>query len=61
VTSDDGLAPGNKAFAGALEKAGNERVKTSHFATDHSFSDRRIALSDAVVGWLGGLSSTAGK
>ena len=59
LTSDDGLAPGSEAFADALKKAGNERVKTLHFSTDHSYSDRRIALSDALIEWLGTLPSQA--
>ena len=58
VTSDDGLAPGSHAFAEALEKAGNERVKMLHSSAD-SYSDRRIALSDAVIEWLGTLPSRA--
>jgi hypothetical protein len=27
-------------------------VSTVHVATDHSWSDRRIALEDAVIRWL---------
>ena len=53
VDSDDGLAPDNTAFAAALRRAGNERVKALHFPTDHSYSDQRLALANAVIEWLG--------
>ncbi|MEO6926580.1 MAG: alpha/beta fold hydrolase [Rhodanobacter sp.] len=52
VTSDDGLADGNNAFAAALRKAGDSHVSTVHLATDHSYSDQRIELSKAVLNWL---------
>ena len=55
VDSDDGLAPVNTAFAAALQRAGNERVKSLHFATDHSYSDKRLELGEAVIQWLGTL------
>jgi hypothetical protein len=31
---------------------GNRNVTTVHFATDHSYSDKRIALESAVIRWL---------
>jgi hypothetical protein len=37
ITSDDGLAPANTAFAAALRKAGNSRATTLHLPTDHSY------------------------
>jgi len=52
VTSDDGLAPGNDAFAAALRFAGDSRVATLHLPTDHSYSDKRTELSNAVLHWL---------
>lgn len=52
VTSNDGLAPMNDAFAAALQKAGNNRVTTLHLRTDHAYSDQRRALSNAVLEWL---------
>jgi pimeloyl-ACP methyl ester carboxylesterase len=55
VTSDDGNAPPSDALVDALKKAGNTRVTAIHFATDHSYSDHRIALETAVVMWLGSL------
>jgi pimeloyl-ACP methyl ester carboxylesterase len=57
VTSDDGLAPGNAAFASALRNAGNDRVTTLHLPTDHPYSDQRVALSTAVLQWLAALPS----
>ncbi|GJG85189.1 hypothetical protein tb265_03700 [Gemmatimonadetes bacterium T265] len=52
LTSDDGLAPPADALAAALRAAGNARVTTRHVATDHAWSDRRIALEAAVIDWL---------
>jgi pimeloyl-ACP methyl ester carboxylesterase len=56
VTSNDGLAPANAAFADALRNAGNDRVTTLHLPTDHAYSDQRIALSTAVLKWLASLN-----
>lgn len=55
VTADDGLAGMNDAFAAALRKDGDTHVTTQHFATDHSYSDKRIELSQTVLEWLAGL------
>lgn len=52
VTSDDGLAPDNNRLAAALKKDGDKDVSEIHIATDHSYSDHRIALESAVVEWL---------
>jgi hypothetical protein len=49
ITSDDGLAPSNDAFVEALHKAGTTDITTVHLATDHSYSDQRIALEKAVL------------
>ncbi|WP_263382848.1 alpha/beta hydrolase [Granulicella arctica] len=49
VTSDDGLAPSNDVLVMGLEKAGDKQVTAIHIATDHSYSDRRIALETAVL------------
>lgn len=56
LSSDDGGAPAAEAFAAAERAAGNARVTTRHVATDHSWSDRRIALEAAVVAWLQALA-----
>lgn len=55
ITADDGLAGMNDAFAAALRKAGDTHVTTQHFTTDHAYSDKRVELSQAVLGWLAGL------
>jgi hypothetical protein len=36
----------------ALDRAGARRVTSLTWRTDHSFSDRRIALARTVVAWL---------
>lgn len=56
ATSDDGLAGMNDAFVAALRRAGDSRVTTSHFATDHAYSDQRLELSRAVLAWLEGVA-----
>ncbi|MBB5057175.1 pimeloyl-ACP methyl ester carboxylesterase [Granulicella aggregans] len=55
LTSDDGLAPSNDAFVSALKKSGSTHVFTQHFATDHSYSDQRIAMQIAILNWLAAL------
>jgi hypothetical protein len=54
LTSDDGLAPDTDTLVKAIEATGG-KVKTVHVATDHGWSDKRIALESAVIGWLEGL------
>ncbi len=55
VTSNDGLAPASDALGRELIEEGNQQVTAVHFATDHSYSDKRIALEAAVLRWLAGL------
>ena len=52
LTSDDGLAPASDSLVATLRRAGDDRVTVVHEATDHSWSDRRIALESAVLRWL---------
>jgi uncharacterized protein len=52
VTSDDGLAPPAHALADTLKQAGNKHITEQHFATDHSYSDKRIGLQETVLAWL---------
>ena len=52
VTADDGLQTADEALADAVRKDGDTSVVTQHFATDHSYSDKRQELSAAVVQWL---------
>jgi len=58
LTSDDGLAPQADSLVAAVRKLGNTRVTTMHAATDHSWSDARIALESAVLRWLGRVPAT---
>jgi pimeloyl-ACP methyl ester carboxylesterase len=55
ITSDDGLAPQTDSLVKAIEAKGGHKVTAMHMATDHSYSDHRIALESAVIEWLGGL------
>jgi len=52
IHSDDGYMAWNQAFAAALPPAAAARVTQVHFATDHSYSDQRIALEQAVLDFL---------
>lgn len=52
VTSDDGLAGVDNALAEAVRKDGDAAVTSVHFATDHSYSDKRLELSATVLQWL---------
>lgn len=53
IDADDRNLGDARAFAAALKEAGNRNAREVHFATDHSYSDQRIALETAVVEWLG--------
>lgn len=55
ITSDDGLAPSAAHLAEAVRKSGSTHVTEQHFATDHSYSDQRIAMQAAVLNWLAAL------
>jgi pimeloyl-ACP methyl ester carboxylesterase len=52
VWADRGIADQNQTLAAAIRKAGAKQLTTTHFPSDHAFSDHRIALSRAVVAWL---------
>lgn len=52
LTSDDGLAPPVEALAASVARAGNKQVMVRHVATDHGWSDHRIALQTAVLDWI---------
>ncbi len=57
ITSDDGFAGGSDALAVAMEEFGGTELERVHLATDHSYSDHRIALQTAVLRWLGGMAA----
>ena len=52
LTADDGLAPDAAALVKAIEAKGGHQATLKHFATDHSFSDHRIALESEIINWL---------
>ncbi len=52
ITSDDSNAKADDDLAEAIRKDGDTRVTTEHFATDHSYSDKRVEMSAAVIKWL---------
>jgi pimeloyl-ACP methyl ester carboxylesterase len=56
LTADDGLAPASAALVDAIRARGGSHVSSSHTATDHSWSDRRIELETKVILWLQGLN-----
>ncbi|RZU41730.1 alpha/beta hydrolase family protein [Edaphobacter modestus] len=49
ITSDDGLARPSDQLVTTLRKLGDTQVQSLHFATDHSYSDHRIALQEAIL------------
>jgi pimeloyl-ACP methyl ester carboxylesterase len=59
VEADDRNLSDNQAMAAALRKMGNSRVTETHLATDHVFSDHRIALQGALLEWLQGVGQKA--
>jgi len=56
LTADDNLAAGTDALVAAIKAKGGTRVTSMHVATDHSWSDHRIALESIVITWLSGLN-----
>jgi pimeloyl-ACP methyl ester carboxylesterase len=52
ISSDDGLAPGMDRLIAAVKTNPTAHVTAQHFTTDHSYSDQRIAMETAVLGWL---------
>lgn len=57
LTADDGLAPDTDSLVSAIEARGGHKVTAMHVATDHSWSDHRIALQDIVLRWLAARTS----
>jgi uncharacterized protein len=60
VEADDQNHADMEALAGALRQKGAVAIDTVAVATDHSFSDHRIALQTIVVEWLEKLPAHAG-
>lgn len=57
ITSDDGLAASADNLVEALGAAGDQEVRSIHLATDHVYSDKRIALETDVLSGLEYLKS----
>jgi hypothetical protein len=57
VTADDQNRTDMDALATALRKVGSAALQYAAVETDHSFSDRRIALQTIVLAWLESLTS----
>jgi uncharacterized protein len=51
LTADDGLSATGQALADAVNRAKGDTTVV-HMATDHGYSDHRIALQRAVLEWL---------
>jgi pimeloyl-ACP methyl ester carboxylesterase len=52
ITADDGSYADNHRLADTLRNSGDRQTTELHIPTDHPYSDHRIALETAVVGWL---------
>lgn len=55
LTSDDGLGPQTDALVKAVRASDATRVTAVHVATDHGWSDHRIALESLIIDWLAAL------
>jgi pimeloyl-ACP methyl ester carboxylesterase len=54
LTADDGFAPDTDALVSAIHAQGGHEVTAMHVATDHNWSDHRIALESTILTWLDG-------
>lgn len=54
ITANDSLGPQTDALVAAIKAKGGT-VTAAHLDTDHSYSDKRIALESIVITWLSGL------
>jgi pimeloyl-ACP methyl ester carboxylesterase len=52
VEADDFLYADDVAIAAALRKIPSAQLTELHIPTDHAYSDHRIALAAALLGWL---------
>jgi len=59
LSADDQLAPMTDALVEAVREDGGRRVTAIHEATDHSWSDKRIALQAHVLRWLESMAGQA--
>lgn len=56
ITANDHLASQTDALVAAIKAKGGSKVTAAHLDTDHSYSDRRIALESVVITWLSALN-----
>jgi uncharacterized protein len=59
VEADDQNHADMEALAAALRAKGSPALEQRAVATDHSFSDHRIALQAIVIDWLDRVKSPA--
>ena len=52
ITSDDGRAPQSEGLVKLIKSHDSKPVLMVHHATDHSYSDARIALESDIIAWL---------
>ena len=52
ITADDGTGANSEALFQLLKGAGSTLSAHLEIKTDHPFSDHRIALESAIIGWL---------
>ena len=58
---DDFVTANSVDLIKGVKAAGGARLEVAHVATDHSWSDHRIALQTLVIDWLQGLLSPGAK
>lgn len=56
VRSDDAFGAEDEAFAAVARAADPAHVTEVHLATDHAYSDARVALARTLLTWIAGLS-----
>jgi diadenosine tetraphosphate (Ap4A) HIT family hydrolase/pimeloyl-ACP methyl ester carboxylesterase len=61
IGADYGIGPGTTKLAQAARQASAPALTETHMATDHSFSDARIALSAEILRWLGRFEPASAK
>jgi pimeloyl-ACP methyl ester carboxylesterase len=55
ITADDRYRPSDDALVSALRAHRGQSLTAVHMDTDHVYSDHRIALQAALIGWLSSL------
>jgi uncharacterized protein len=55
LTANDDLKPDSDALVAAIKAKGGAQITEQHVATDHAWSDHRIALEGIIIKWLAAL------